>query len=406
MKKPPKNFHPEPFNYHQELELKIEDLTNLGQGVARTNGWVVFVPFTLPGERVRARVWRNKKSYSDADLIEILEEVPERVEPECPLFGKCGGCQYQHYTYSEQLRWKSRQIAQLLKKMSGLELPVNSALGCPEHTYHYRSKITPHFRRPPTTPDTPIGFQKSDSRAIIDVPECPIASPAINEAIGPARERLKSGLIKFKRGGTLLLRDSLDGVVTDMKAVAQEKVGAYTFNFIAGEFLQNNPHVLPIMVDYALKMAQGEGIDFLVDAYCGVGVFAICGNEYFQQVSGIEVSERAVQLARENARLNKVDNINFQLGSAEAIFDQLTFRGSSTTVLMDPPRKGSDEQFLGQLLEFGPKRIVYVSCGPDTQARDLSYLLEGPYIVKDVQPVDLFPQTRHIENIITLERTE
>ncbi len=406
MKSPPKNFQPEPFPYHQELDLEIEDLTNLGQGVARKDGWVIFVPFTLPGERVRARVWRNKKNYSDADLVEVLEGIEGRIEPKCQLFGMCGGCQYQHYAYPEQLKWKARQIEQLLKKMAGLEFAVNPTLGCPDHTYHYRSKITPHFRRPPTIPGTAIGFQKAETRAIIDVPSCPIASPAINEAMGPARERLKSGEVTFKRGGTLLLRDSADGVVTDMKATAVESVGQYKFNFVAGEFFQNNPHVLPLMVDYALNRAKGPDVDYLVDAYCGVGVFAICGHTYFRQVSGVEVSERAVLLAKENACLNSVENVQFELGSAEAIFDNLTFPGNRSTVLMDPPRKGSDERFLSQLLEFGPRRIVYVSCGPDTQARDLSFILQGPYVVTDIQPVDLFPQTRHIENIITLERTD
>lgn len=404
--KPPKNFIAEPFAYHEEIELQIEDLTNLGQGVGRLDNWVVFVPFVLPGERVRARVWRNKKQYSEADLVEIIETSPDRVQPNCLLFGTCGGCQYQHYAYNSQLEWKQRQIQQLLKKMADLEMPVNSTLGCDDHTYGYRSKITPHFRRPPHLPDTPIGFQKAWSRAIIDVEHCPIASPSINSALPVAREFLKSGGKTYKKGGTLLMRDSAGGVVNDMKAIACETVGEFTFQFVAGEFFQNNPHVLPKMVDYALEKAAGEDVDFLVDAYCGVGVFGICGHERFKQVQGIEVSERAVELARTNAQTNAIGNIHFSLGSAEAIFENLDFPPERTVVLMDPPRKGSDESFLGQLLEFGPRRIVYVSCGPDTQARDVRFLIDGPYRVLDIQPVDLFPQTRHIENIITLQRLD
>jgi 23S rRNA (uracil1939-C5)-methyltransferase/tRNA (uracil-5-)-methyltransferase len=404
MKSPPKNFTPEPFQYHEELELRIEDLTNLGQGVGRVDNWVVFVPFALPGERVRARIWRNKKSYSDADLVEILEPSDERVEPVCPLFGRCGGCQYQHYVYSGQLKWKAQQIRQLIKKMANLDHPVNATLGSPGNLYHYRSKITPHFRRPPNMPGTAIGFQKSDSRAIIDIEECPIASSTINISLAQARRQLQSGERPFKRGGTLLLRDSVDGVVTDMKAVATEQVGSFKFKFIAGEFFQNNPHVLPVMVDYALNQAKAGNIDYLVDAYCGVGVFAICGHSHFKKIAGVEVSERAVELARLNAELNNVNNVEFLLGSAESIFKSLEFPCELSTVLMDPPRKGSDPMFIQQLLDFSPRRIVYVSCGPDTQARDLALLLDGPYKVVDIQPVDLFPQTRHIENIVTLER--
>ncbi len=404
MKQPPRNFHPEPFSYHQELELTIEDLTNLGQGVARVDGWVVFVPYALPGERVRVRIWRNKRSYSDSDLMEVLEPSPDRVEPLCPLFGNCGGCQYQHYAYTAQLEWKRVQIRQLLRKMAGLEHPVNPCLGNAAHTYHYRSKITPHFRQKPTLPGIPIGFQKADSRAIVDVQECPIANPAINVALASIRPRLRSGEMPYKRGGTLLLRDSEAGVVHNMRAAVTEKVHGFRFQFVAGEFFQNNPHVLPMMVDYALERAAGPEIDYLVDAYCGVGVFGICGHRLFKEVRGIEVNEQAIVMARHNVNANQVGNVHFQLGSAEAIFAGLPFDGGRTTVLMDPPRKGSDPLFLDQLLAFGPARIVYVSCGPDTQARDVQRLMEGPYTVQDIQPVDLFPQTRHIENIMTLVR--
>ena len=404
MNKPPRNFRPEPFAYHQELVLEVEDLTNLGQGVARHEGWVVFVPYALPGEQVRARVWRNKKSYSEADLLEILRPSADRRDPVCPLFGTCGGCQYQHYAYPAQLEWKRRQIAQLLQKMAGLKVDPNPTLASRENPYHYRSKITPHFRRPPVVPGTPIGFQKASSRAVVDVPQCPIASPAINASLGPARQRLRTGQPLFRKGGTLLMRDSLDGVVDDMKAVVRERVGEFTFSFVAGEFFQNNPHVLPLMVAYALDQCQGGEIDHLVDAYCGVGVFAICGHRRFKKVVGIEVSDRAIELARQNAIDNGALNVAFHLGSAESVFTGLEFTGERTTVLMDPPRKGSDPAFLAQLLAFGPRRIVYVSCGPDTQARDAAQILQAPYRVADVQPVDLFPQTRHIENIMTFER--
>lgn len=405
MSKPPRNFHPDPFAYHEEIELTIDDLSNLGHGVGRVDGWVVFVPYTLPGERVRARIWRNKKQYSEADALEILQPSPDRVEPLCPLFAICGGCQYQHYAYSAQLKWKQKQIEQLLNKMAGLRLTVNPCLGDPEHTYGYRSKLTPHFRRPPHLPGTAIGFQKASSRAIVDVPTCPIASPAINKALHTERERLRSEPGRFRKGATLLLRDSEAGVLTDMKSVAREAVGAFSFSFVAGEFFQNNPHMLPRMVDYAIRQAAGPGIQHLVDAYCGVGVFAICGHGSFASVTGIEISERAIELARENARENAAENVRFVAGKAEAIFDGLDFDPSATSVLLDPPRKGSDPGFLDQLLAYRPARIVYVSCGPDTQARDLQHLDEaGGYRVTDVQPVDLFPQTRHIETIVTLVR--
>lgn len=401
--KPPRNFRPDPFAYHQELELVITDLSNLGDGVGRVDGWVVLVPFVLPGERVRVRVWRNKRTHSEADLVELLEASPDRVEPRCPLFTTCGGCQYQHLHYPAQLAWKSQQIRQLFLKMTGLDLPVNPCLGRPDQAYGYRSKITPHFRRPPDQPAVPIGFQGAATRSVVDVPHCPIASPAINAALPRQRQLLRSGNPPFRKGGTLLLRDTTAGVVTDMRARVEESVGSRTFAFIAGEFFQNNPHVLPLMVDHALQQAAAPGIRFLVDAYCGVGVFGISGAHRFQEVLGIEVNEQAVLLARENAITNQTPNARFLLGQAETLFQQVTFPPQQTTVLLDPPRRGCHPDFLQQLLDYRPARIVYVSCAPDTQARDVRLLHESHYKVTHVQPVDLFPQTRHVENVMTLE---
>ncbi|NBD37727.1 MAG: TRAM domain-containing protein [Verrucomicrobia bacterium] len=403
-KQPPRNFTPDPFPYHHELDLRIEDLTNLGQGVGRVEDWVVFVPYALPGERVRARVWRNKAKYSEADLVGILEPSPERVDPACPLFGDCGGCQYQHLAYASQLRWKTEQVRQLLRKMTGREMEVRPCCGNAERLYGYRSKLTPHFRRPPHLPGTAIGFQRASSRAIVDVPQCPIASPAINEALPLERARLQQEVGRFRKGGTLLLRDSDDGVVTDMKAVARETVLGKTFHFIAGEFFQNNPHMLPALVEHALAEAAAPGMRFLVDAYCGVGVFGICGSGRFERTTGIEVSERAIELARGNADSNSIPDITFQKGSAEAVFEGLCHPPAETCVIVDPPRRGCGQDFLVQLTAFAPARIVYVSCGPDTQARDANLLLEAGYTVDCIQPFDLFPHTRHIENVMTFVR--
>lgn len=399
--KPPKNFHPEPYAYHQEVELQIDDLTNLGEGVGRIDGWVIMVPFALPGERVRARVWRNKKNYSDADLVEVLAASPDRVQPPCPLFGECGGCQYQHLSYDGQLAWKTNQIKELLRRLGGVEADVSLCRGSPE-TYGYRSKITPHYDAPRQGTIGPIGFQRFANRSIIDVPQCPIASPAINAALPEARAHIRATVAKRRRGGTLLMRDSAEGVSQDNREILTERVGNRVFQFVAGEFFQNNPHILPDLVGYALD--QAEGPRYLVDAYCGVGVFGICGAERFEQVRGVEVNATAISLARANAQINGIRNIEFVIGEAEAIFAHLEFPGADSAVILDPPRKGCDALFLKQLFDFQPARIVYVSCGPDTQARDLRIMLDAGYRLERVQPFDLFPQTRHIENVITLVR--
>lgn len=400
--KAPKNFRPEPYAYHAEIELEIEGLTNLGSGIGRDGQWVIFVPYALPGERVRVRIWRNKKNYSDGDLVAVLRASPERVTPQCALFGECGGCQYQHYAHAAQLEWKTVQVRDLLKKMTGREFAVSRCMGSAV-TYGYRSKITPHFRKPPHIAGTAIGFQGARTRAVVDVAQCPIASPAINAALEAERARLRAKAV-YKRGGTLLMRDTDEGVVTDNRARVYSSVGAYRFAFQAGEFFQNNPHVLPIMLDYVVGQARGAEVERLVDAYCGVGVFGIWGSAHFETVTGIEVNEAAVKMALQNVEDNGVANMRVVLGDAARIFAELGEDGARTAVIMDPPRRGSDPQFLEQLVAFGARRVVYVSCGPDTQARDLNYLLAQGYEVEAVQPFDLFPQTRHIENVVTLRR--
>lgn len=402
----PKNFNPHPFAYHQELELMIDSLTNLGLGVGRVDNWVIMVPFVIPGERVKVRIFRNRDQYSEADLVEVLEASDKRVEPQCALFGRCGGCQYQHIEYSEQLKYKAQQIEELMLRNGGIEAPV-AASESTDQIYAYRSKITPHYNKPNREGEQPIGFLIHGMRhAIVDVLQCPIATDRINQALPEVRRRAlaEGGKKRRLRGGTLLLRDTLEGVVTDPKATVSEKVGSKIFHFKAGEFFQNNPFILPKMVDYVKGEALRGGMNALIDAYCGVGLFALSCADHFESVLGVEISEAAIQLAKANAQVMNVNNVRFQIGKAEAIFQNVHFSKDETSVIIDPPRKGCDRLFIDQLIDFNPQRIIYVSCDPATQARDLRYFIEGGYQIIKVQPFDLFPHTRHIENIVTLDR--
>ncbi len=406
IRKVPKKFNPTPFAYHEEIKLEIDTLTNLGDGLGRVNGWVVMVPYALPGERVKAKIWHNAAGFSRADLVEVLRSSPERITPACPLFQQCGGCQYQNFGYNAQLDWKTKIIADLMKRLGGLDAPVNRCHASPRQ-FHYRSKITPHFDFP-RRDDFPIGFLSVNQREkIIDVPACPIATEAINAALPAIRDNARRNRSHYKRGATLLIRETAEGVVTNPKQVVTERVGDLSLRFLAGDFFQNNPFILPEFVNYAVEKAAGTDTgkcNYLADTYCGSGLFALVGASRFAEVLGIEVNEDAVKKAAENAKLNGIVNCRFIAGSAEHIFASVKTPAAETAVIMDPPRRGSDEAFLTQLLDYAPRRIVYVSCGPDTQARDLKTLIAGGYRVVDVQPFDLFPQTRHIENIVTLEK--
>jgi len=400
----PRGFQEGPFSYHQEIELTIDDLANLGQGVGRIEGWVVMVPGSLPQERVRARVFKNHAGHSEADLIEVLEPSPYRLEAPCPLFGECGGCQYQHLGYERQLEWKQRQVAEVLQRLCGLEIAVDSVIPSPL-AYGYRTKITPHFEKPRQGAIGEIGFlRRGRGRKILDVPHCPIASDAINAALPAARAEIRAKASTFKRGATLMLRDCGGKVLQDNRDIASEKVGDLTFRFLAGDFFQNNAVILPAFTGHVAEMASEGGTRFLVDAYCGSGLFGLSAAKDFERVAGIEVAETSLDWAKHNAEANGIKNAEFVAGSAEAIFDQIDFPAEETAVIIDPPRKGSTPGFLDQLIQFGPKRVVYVSCNPATQARDLIPLLEGGYQAKRVQPFDLFPQTRHLECVVTLEK--
>jgi 23S rRNA (uracil1939-C5)-methyltransferase/tRNA (uracil-5-)-methyltransferase len=424
-----RKFNEHPFPYHQELELEVATLTNLGVGLGRVSlpvpqvsgpspqvsppagGWVVMVPFTLPGEKVRVRVYRNHKNYSEADLVAVLTPSPHRIDPRCPLFGRCGGCQYQHLAYAEQLHWKCRQVEELLKYMAGVEFAVAPVIASPRE-FGYRSKITPHFRagskEPGAAEAPPIGFLKQGSRfELVDVPHCDIATPEINAALPAVRaktqQRLAAG--EYKRDATLLLRHAQEGVITDYDAVIHEQVGPLQLHFLARDFFQNNPFILPAFTGYVRDQAAGSGARFLVDAYCGSGLFALSCASAFEKVAGIELSATSIKFATENAAANGITNAGFQAGDAAQIFAGLAFPPGDTAVVIDPPRKGCDEPFLAQLFVFGPRAVVYVSCDPATQMRDLKGFLAAGYRLTAVQPFDLFPQTRHLECVITLVKT-
>ena len=399
------------------------------------------VPFALPGERVRARVFRNHQNYSEADLIEVKTPSPHRVAPRCPLFGRCGGCQYQNLAYAEQLRWKQRQVRELLEHLAGIESAVAPVIASPR-VFGYRSKITPHFQTPagralyrpaeldapmpdgrpggPSLQVFPIGFLRQGSRHdIVDVPRCEIATEAINQALvdirTDVRSRLKAG--EFKRGATLLLRQAVEGVVTDYDAVITEDIPLHSpvsgiqnpkslrLRFLARDFFQNNPFILPAFAGYVRDAAAASDARFLIDAYCGSGLFALAAAPSFVRVTGVEISATSIAFAAENAAANGITNARFVAGDAAAIFAGVDFPPGETVVVIDPPRKGCDESFLQQLFAFGPRVVVYVSCDPATQMRDLRRFLAAGYALTAVQPFDLFPQTRHLECVITLRKT-
>jgi tRNA (uracil-5-)-methyltransferase len=460
------------------VELRIDSLTNMGWGIGRiplaekkieTNNendtlttvdekkdaprpWVVMVPHVVVGELVRVRIFRNQRNYSEADLIEIIEASPNRVVPKCSLAGLCGGCQYQHMSIEAQRGWKTNHVREVLRQQQivGYEeeekIEVLPTLGTPE-VFHYRSKITPHYQSPREVGANvyeieAIGFQQSSNDKIVDVPECPIATEAINDEYKARRKELlrqaSDGSLAVKKtnkrqhrkwngtlGATLLFRqadDDDDGnpvVVTDHNQYMTTTVGDLKFRYLAGNFFQNNNYVLPLMVNAVLEAAtkpttsENVSPSHLVDCYCGSGLFALSAASWFDLCVGIEVNNKAVEEATENANLNGISNCQFIAASAEAIFMSerrgiavKDFPRNQTVVVLDPPRKGCSPEFLEQLYEYSAERVVYMSCDPATQARDAKGIVEiGGYDIVSVLPFDLFPQTKHIECLIVFEKS-
>ncbi|TRM62824.1 S-adenosyl-L-methionine-dependent methyltransferase [Schizophyllum amplum] len=435
-----------PFEFKEELEVTVSKLSSTGEGLARApeprDKWVLVIPFCLPGEKVKVRVYRHARLHSRADLLEVLEpntELRDMSRVGCKYFAQCAGCQYQELSYEKQLELKRNVVVKAYTHYANVPadwLPeIGTTLPSPEQ-YGYRTKITPHFnappkaaqRDPPPTGEKPewmrIGFNRAGTQNVMDIEDCPIATPIIRETYGPMREEIHNNIMKYKKGVSLILRDSIDHTdssdtkhvaVTSHKGDVREKVGDKVFEYPAHSFFQNNNSVLTPLTTYvrdALLPAGAAPLTHLVDTYCGAGLFAITLAAHFATVAGIELSPDSIRSATRNAALNGLpaDQCTFRAGDAADIFSAVKdFPAAQTAVVIDPPRKGCDEPFLRQLVDFRPAAVVYVSCNVHTQARDVGWVLremeklEGPkYTVESVRGFDLFPQTAHVESVAVL----
>lgn len=390
----------------------------------------------------------------------------------CKYFGDCGGCQYQMIDYAQQLEIKRGVVERAFARFSGLDatlLPKVLPTIASPNQYNYRTKLTPHFELPyelrrgrrsgvrnnasgngaeadaeagKPQYSVPIGFDCIGTKRVMDIEECPIATKTINKALPAAKQKVVDTIESFKNGATILLRDSLrtydsfaedllvtqapsasgqvekeldTEVVTDHKATVKERVLTTKFESPAGTFFQNNRSILPSLLDYVRDAvtSSSEAADsaqdrYLVDAYCGSGLFSLCLASLFRQVSGVEISSESIKYATKNAELNGITNAKFLAGNAEDIFAKIEYPADKTTVIIDPPRRGCDDEFLRQLVKLGPKHIVYVSCNVHTQARDVGQLIgkDARYKIKSIRGADLFPQTHHVEGVAVLERLD
>ncbi|MGZ5022295.1 MAG: class I SAM-dependent RNA methyltransferase, partial [Chthoniobacterales bacterium] len=334
------------------IELQIEDIAFGGKGVGRLNGKAVFVPFTIEGERVSARIVREKKQFAEAELEQVLEPSPHRVAAPCLYFGRCGGCSYQHMTYEHQLAVKQRQVEQILRRIGHFtELPMRPIIPSPK-PYEYRNRITVHCE------DGVIGYYRRDVHQLIDVGRCPIARPEVNAALSELRAR-------------------------------RPRDGHYTLRAESGPrvFSQTNDQVAELLVRL-LDSQLPSGQELLIDAFCGTGFFTKSLRYKFARVIGIEWDRFALAAAEKEV----LPNESYIAGDVEMELQTQLHRTdlARTAVIVDPPATGLSTIIRRAFLESAPATLIYVSCNPATLARDLKDV-SARYAIQSVTPLDMFP---------------
>lgn len=407
---------------------------------------VAIIPKTVPGDLVSIRLRRHMDYAAEAELVAVTGRAGKRNKRNdrlvvCPHFSTCSGCQFQMMKYEHQLEFKQSVIQKAYRYFFPAALPMLSdfgpVIGSPME-YSYRTKLTPHANVPNTITESslpfPVGFKDvRPLRPNVDVDWCPIAMNSINEGLQKNRKKFAEESaevalgIRKKVSGQFLLRDSFrvdhatgafeNVCIDDPKKVVTEKVGDYVFQFPANEFFQGNRAILPTLLDFIKHQLHDIPYKNLVDVYCGSGFLGIGLSDTIPEdgkLLGIEISAASIKYATHNSKLNGLNNASYVESNSDQLFSTKEFMdlqvdGDSSVVLMNPSRKGSSVEFMKQLLSYKPKAIVYVSCNPFTQARDLAdfHNLQCQtgtnYRIKTVTGFDFYPQTKHVESVAVLE---
>lgn len=398
-------------NKHEPFELKLTGMASGGSAVGRHEGRAIFVPYGIAEETVRARITRDKGRFAQAEIIEIVEAAPERVRPPCKHFGVCGGCQWQHIDYAAQLAFKHTIIEDQMRRIGGFaDVVIHPTIASPQ-PWHYRAHATFQVGRKGV-----IGFVGVDGRTVIPIEECHIVREGVLEPhfLNPAPVRREGEKAHHFREGERLRVYVSQG--ERVEAVGQDDDGAaralggvsqvhYTvqgrrFQVSAGSFFQVNIPQAETLVRLVLERLALTGSEHVLDLYSGVGLFTAFLAEKAASVTAVESFPPAVRDALDN--LAEFDNVTLVEGAVEEALAEI--EGKFDACLIDPPRAGMDKAALAGLIDHAPGKIVYVSCDPATLARDAKRLAEAAYRLIDVQPVDMFPQTFHIEAVAAFEK--
>jgi len=408
----------------KRFELHLTDMAHGGDALGRHEGKVIFVPYAMPGEKALVEIAEDKGRYARGRLVEILTPSPHRVDPPCPHFGpgRCGGCQWQHIAYPAQLELKAAVVGDQLARLGRLpDAPVKPAIPSAS-PWRYRNHV--QFS---VGGDGRLGFVATGGRRVETVEVCYLMHPLLDELFialdlelpGLARLSLRAGV---NTGDLMMIFETHDDLPPALESALPvscvlllsdgtpvnligsnhitEVVAGRSFHISAASFFQVNTAAAEELIGVVGEYLAPAGDEVLLDAYCGVGTFALSLADQVGQVIAIEEDAGAVADARLNAA--ELTNVEFVEGSVEAILPKLD-RPIDLAVL-DPPRQGCKPEALRALVELAPRRIVYVSCDPATLARDARKLADAGYQLVEVQPVDMFPQTYHIESVALWER--
>ena len=439
---------------NDNLEVTISDIGYEGEGIAKIDGYTTFVKGGLKGEKVKIKMLKVNKDYGFAKLMEVIKKSEERDEPVCEVFGKCGGCDLQHINYESQLDYKTDNVRNTLKKALGYDVEVEQTIGM-GIPYNYRNKA-----QYPVV-ENKIGFFAGRTHALIENEKCYIQNTISDKLAKDAFKILRKYNISSydEKSGKGCIRHIITRIgintgelmlilVTNEKSIKHKNeivseltkeypmlksiiqninsqntnvilgnecitlygdgyitdiLGEHKFKISPLSFYQVNPVQTEVLYNIAKEYANLNGTETVFDLYSGIGTISIFISDSAKKVYGVEVVGPAVNDAKENAEINEIRNVEFIQGEAEVIVPKMYERGQKADVVfVDPPRKGCDEKLLETIKKMRAKKVVYISCNPATLARDLRYLTDNGYEIRKVQPVDMFPQTSHVETCVLL----
>jgi 23S rRNA (uracil1939-C5)-methyltransferase len=445
------------------IDLEITDIAHGGRGIAKLDRFVVFVNRGIPGDVIRARITKRKKSYAEAQALEVVTPSSLKIEPKCSHFGQCGGCRWQDVPYEVQLEFKALHVRGNLEHLGGFsDPPIGKIIGSRE-VYFYRNKMEFSFH-PDDSAGPILGLHEFGSyHRIFDLRECFLQSELSNRIVEYSRRRARelnlpayhssehTGFLRFlaiREGkntqevmvnlitsgeghdGLAEFHDSLAREFPEVTSLVQnvnptraniatglferhiagsekitEKLEPYTFEISANSFFQTNTAQAARLFSTVIDLCDLEGGERVLDLYCGTGSLSIFASRYADSVTGIEISESAVRDAERNCAINGISNCRFLSGDAVKVYGKLITSGENYhLVIADPPRAGLHPKIVKYLLQESPEKIVYVSCNPATLARDLKLLCRERYKLEQVQPIDMFPHTSHIETVVRLTK--